>query len=194
MNFKKLPKEKKSQLILVTIGTLVIMAALGFGLISYQYEDIRGIEQKKKSEEGKYQRMQSAIKRADQIEAELATLNRALSDEEAGMASGDLYSWIISTVRQFKFSHRVDIPQFNPITVGDVDLLPKFPYKQALMNVNGTAFYHDFGKFLADFENEFPHIRIVNLSLEPAPGTGPGELEKLMFKMDIVALVKPDHS
>jgi hypothetical protein len=84
--------------------------------------------------------------------------------------------------------------------LGDVDLLPHFPYKQLKITVSGTAFYHDLGKFIADFENAFPHMRVVNLALEPATGgnspasatsgASPGVNEKLSFKMDIVTLVK----
>ena len=70
-------------------------------------------------------------------------------------------------------------------------MLPQFPYKQIRVNINGTAYYHDLGKFIADFENTFPHIRIVNLTIEPVNTADPGN-EKLSFRMDIVALVKPN--
>jgi hypothetical protein len=73
--------------------------------------------------------------------------------------------------------------------VGDVDLIPQFPYKQAKISLSGVAFYHDLGKFISDFENTFPHMRIVNLTVEPANGTG-ADSEKLSFRLEIVALVK----
>ena len=71
----------------------------------------------------------------------------------------------------------------------------KFPYKAAIFNVRGTAYYHDLGKFLADFENAFPYLRVQNLELEPAANssaTTTGEAEKLAFKMEIVALINPN--
>ncbi len=74
--------------------------------------------------------------------------------------------------------------------MGEVDLLSKFPYKQLKVTVNGTAYYHDLGKFIADFENTYPHARITNLTLEPAGNTGDNS-EKLAFRMDIVALTNP---
>jgi hypothetical protein len=83
----------------------------------------------------------------------------------------------------------VDVSVTSQSPISDVDLLPDFPYKQLKMTVGGMAFYHDFGKFIADFENTFPHIRIVNLSLESGSGTG-DNAEKLNFRIDIIALVK----
>jgi hypothetical protein len=74
--------------------------------------------------------------------------------------------------------------------ISDVDLLPKFPYKQLKVSVTGTAYYHDLGKFIADFENTFPHIRITNLTVDTGGATAEGG-EKLAFRMEVVALVKP---
>ena len=74
--------------------------------------------------------------------------------------------------------------------MGEVDLMPHFPYKQLKVTVGGTAYYHDLGKFIADFENTYPHARIANLTLEPVGGTADSG-EKLAFRMDIIALANP---
>ena len=53
----------------------------------------------------------------------------------------------------------------------------------------------DFGKFVADFENAFPYMRIQNIELDPNPSSSANpsnEPEKLGFKMEIVALVNPN--
>jgi Tfp pilus assembly protein PilO len=194
MKPSKLPKEKRNQLILISLVTLVVLAGLGFGLIKYQYESLAGLAAKKTAAEQKLVQMQEQIKRADQIEAQLAEAMTTITNLEAGMApAGDSYSWVINTVRGFKGAYKVEIPQFSPIShPTDVNMLAKFPYKQVTLTVAGTAHYHDLGKFLADFENEFPHIRLVNLDLSQSPAAG--EAEKLVFKVDIVTLVKPNPS
>ena len=80
-------------------------------------------------------------------------------------------------------------------------MLPQFPYEAAIFSVRGTAYYHQFGKFLADFENRFPYFRVQNLILgagsgsESAAGsdataTRTGD-EKLNFSMVVIALIKP---
>src|ERR1051326_2430139 len=107
------------------------------------------------------------------------------------MASGDLYSWMVNNIRRFKLPYKIDLPQFSQPEVKEMTLIPKFPYKQATLTVGGTAFFHDLGKFLADFENNFPYFRVLNLDMEPMPSVMGGDKEKLTFKMDIVALIKP---
>jgi len=107
------------------------------------------------------------------------------------MPSGDLYASMVDTIRKFKLGHKVEIPQFNsPSSPADVALLPKFPYKQTVMTITGTAYYHDLGKFVADFENEFPSARILNLDISTASAQSADEKERLAFKLDIVSLVK----
>ena len=86
----------------------------------------------------------------------------------------------------------LDIRSFGPIgPVSEVNLLADFPYKQAALSVTGSAHFHDFGRFLAAFENQFPHIRVLNLTLDVNPN-GMEEPETLSFKMEIVTLVKPN--
>ena len=46
-------------------------------------------------------------------------------------------------------------------------------------------------KDFSDFENQFPYIRVMNLSLEPASSLVSSEKERLAFRMEIAALVKP---
>ena len=54
-----------------------------------------------------------------------------------------------------------------------------------------AAYYHDLGKFVSDLENKFPHCRVLNLSADPVAGGVSGG-ERLNFRMDMVALVKPN--
>jgi Tfp pilus assembly protein PilO len=191
--FKKLPKEKRRQLVLVGLVTALVLGGLGFGLIKIQYDSLSALDRDKAAAQEKLRQTQNTIKNAKLVEAELAEVTKDLSEVEDGMApEGDIYSWAVNTIRGFKLAYKVDIPQINQPVRGDVTLLPKFPYKQAALSVSGTAYFHDFGKFLVDFENQFPHMRVLNLELAPASSLAPGEQEKLMFKMDIVTLVKPN--
>ena len=75
-----------------------------------------------------------------------------------------------------------------------MNLLPNFPYKQASLSLAGTAHFHDFGRFLADLENQFPHIRVVNLSLDLNPSPAAEDQETVSFKLDLVTLVKTNPS
>jgi hypothetical protein len=195
MNLRKLPRDKRNKLLAVVLGTLVALAGLYFGLIKHQEQNLVHLAQKKVAVEARHRQVLDAIKRAHQIEADLATAKKALADAEADIASGDLYSWVINTLRDFKAKYKVNVPQFNPIgATTEVNLLPNFPYKQASLSVAGTAHFHDFGHFLADLENHFPHIRVLNLSLELNQSPVAEEQETVSFKLDIVTLVKTNPS
>ena len=195
MNLRKLPQDKRNKLLGVVVGTLAVLAGLYLGLIKYQQQNLVHLAQKKVTVEVKHRQVLDAIKHAQQIEADLDIAKKALADAEADIASGDLYSWVINTLRDFKAKYKVNIPQFNPIAgTAEVNLLPNFPYKQATLSVAGTAHYHDFGRFLADLENQFPHIRVVNLSLDLNQSPVAEEQETVSFKLEIVTLVKTNPS
>jgi Tfp pilus assembly protein PilO len=192
MKFSKLPKEKRNQLIAVVLGTVAVLAALGYGLIKLQQDRLGAFADKKSAAELQLRKMEDAIKRRDAVNADFAAVSQTLTNKESGMPpTRDEYSWMISTLRRFKANYKIEIPQFSPVsTPADCNLIPKFPYKQVTLSIGGTGYYHDVGRFVADFENTFPLMRIVNLSLELNPTPAAGEREKLSFRMDIVALVK----
>jgi hypothetical protein len=192
MNFSKLSKEKRTNLILVVVTTLAVLGGLGFGLIKYQYENLGRLAIRKATATRKLEQMEDAVKNAARIESDLGEAKQTLTQLESDVGpSGDLYSWVIGTVRTFKAPYKVEIPQFSQIgPITEMTMLPNFPYKQASMTVAGKAHYHELGRFLADFENRFPHIRILNLGLDV--DSTPQETEMLAFRMDIATLVKPN--
>lgn len=186
---KRLSKQKRDQLILVAVLTLMVVATLWFVLIRAQKENLQSLHDEKTQQENKAVQMHDKIIDNKIIETQLAAVEGKLADQEQDMAAGDLYASMVNTIRKFKLRYRLDIPQFSPASsVTDVDLLPKFPYKQVRIAIAGTGYYEDIGKFIADFENQYSASRILNLELVPStvPGTDP---EKLYFKMEIVSLV-----
>lgn len=194
MKLSKLPKEKRNQLVLVIVGTLAVLGAVGFGLIRFQYDNLNSYEKRQAAASAELKKMEEAVKRVELVDSVYKQASEALAEKEAAMATGDLYSWMYGTVRRFQKNYKVEIPQLSPITTPTpVNLLPSFPYKQATMQIGGTAHYHDLGQFIADFENAFPLIRVVNLTVELNHSPAPGEREKLAFKMDLVTLVKPSQ-
>jgi hypothetical protein len=195
MKSSKLPKEKLNKLILVVLATLIAIAGLYFGLIRRQNENLVRLAQEKAAAAKKLQVVGDTIRRADQIKTELDEAKTALAGAESDIASGDLYAWVINWLRQYKANYKVEIPQFSQLSSPvDVNLLPRFPYKQTTLTVAGTAHFHDLGRFLADLENQFPHVRLLNLSLDVNAASPSVESETLSFKMDIVTLAKPNPS
>jgi len=193
MKFSKLSKEKRQHLVLVVVVTVAILGLLGSYLIKGGYQKISAMEQKKKTIEEKLAQMQKTVQRAKEIESDYQQTSEALTEKESGMATGDLYSWMQSNLRRFQRSYKVEIPQIGSVgTPEEVNFLAKFPYKQATVSIAGTAYYHDLGRFIADFENTYPLMRIMNLSLDLSPSATAADRDKLAFRMDIVTLVKPN--
>ena len=195
MNLRKLPREKRNKLVAVVAGALLVVAGMYLLLITPQNQNLDRLAQKKVEVKDSQRRILDAVRRASEIEAELTSARKTLSDAEVDIASGDLYSWVINTLRRFKSAYSVNIPQFGPISgTSEVSLLSNFPYKQATLSLSGTAHFHDFGRFLADLENQFPHMRVLNLSLELNQSPAADDQETVSFKLNIVTLVKTNPS
>jgi hypothetical protein len=191
--FKKLSKEKKSHLILVALVTVGALTGLWFGLISAQKEKLEDISKSIDATKDQKSKMQQVVREAAQVDDALRVATRKLSEIEIGIptSSGDLYSWVVNSLKQFNTpNYRVDMPQFGIPSVAEMRMLPGFPYSQATVPVSGSAYYWDLGKFLADFENRFPHMRVQNVNLVPGGGLTGAERERLTFQMEFITLVK----
>jgi len=187
----KLSKEKRNQLILVVLITVAVLIGLWFGLINYQQEILQELTVKKIAAQGKLEKSEQGVKNAGRLETELAEATKKLADLEDDMAPGNPLSWMVNKIDVFKLPYKVDMPQISPPEPRTMELLAKFPYQQATFGIGGTAYYHDLGKFLADFENHFPYFRVLNLSLQPSTTAPENDREKLEFNMQVVTLVKP---
>jgi hypothetical protein len=187
---KWLPRDKRNPFFAVVFVIALILILICFVLIRSQYDSLTQIATSKKLTANRLQNVENIIKNGSATANQLADATYALSRAEEDMASGDLYSWTYDTIRRLIPEYKIDIPQIGHPAVSDVDLLSNVPYKQMRFTVSGTAYYHDFGRFVADFENNFPHARIVNVVLEPSGAGG----EKLAFTMDIIVLIKPNQA
>jgi hypothetical protein len=191
---KNLPNEKRNRLLLIAVGTVLCLAALWYVVIQTQKKTRDRIAKEILDQKNKVENAERLVSTTAEIQKKLEGSIKELKTIEDSMASGDMYSWIITTINKFRADRKVEIPQFSREVPIEVGVLPKFPYRAALFNVRGTAYFHDLGKFLADFENSFPYLRVQNLEMEPAANssaTSTGDAEKLAFKMEIVTLVNP---
>jgi Tfp pilus assembly protein PilO len=192
---KSLPKEKRDRLILISMCTVIAVVAIYFLVIKAQRNSADALSKQITEQKLKLGNAERLVATAAELQKNLGAASQKLTAIEDGMASGDMYAWVIQTVGRFGAERKVDIPQFSREVTTDVGLLPKFPYKAAIFNVRGSAFFHDLGQFLADFENSFPYARVQNLELDPA-GTSAATIvtdgEKLTFRMEIVTLINPN--
>jgi len=193
----RLSKEKRDRLILVIILASAITLGLWYGIISTRKQKLEATKASTRAAFERLEKAKNLLKQSDKAESQLADALNKLTEVEESMASGDYYTWAILLLEQARAGHDVKIIEVTRPVKGDVGVLAQFPYAAALFTVRGAGFYHDFGKFLADFENSFPYFRVQNLTLAPGsdgvvgPDTSAAH-EILAFRMDIVALIKPD--
>jgi hypothetical protein len=193
---KKLPKDKRDKIILIGMGTAVMVSGLWYSVITSQQNTLRTISNLRDTQQTKVQNAERLALSVDEIERRMQETSQRLQTVERGMASGDMYSWVIATINRFKEGYNVDIPQYSREVIGDVGLLPRFPYRAAAFQLRGTAPYRELGRFIADLENKYPYMRVQNLEIEPVgQAAGPNDdPERLAFRVEIVALVNPNLS
>jgi hypothetical protein len=188
----KLPKDKRDRIVLVAIITVAASAAIWLLLISSQRRTLRTVRADVQKSSEQLARGNNLLKTQTQVSEQFEAASQQLQQREAAMAApNDMYSWLIQTLNKFRANYRVEIPQFGRELPAEVGIFPKFPYHAALFNVRGTAHFHDFGKFLADFENAFPYIRVQNIELTAMADASGDSREKLSFKMELLTLVRP---
>jgi hypothetical protein len=197
----KLSKEKRDRLILVVVGGLILLAGTWYGVINTRKSQLEQAGVRLAAAIDKLEKAKKRVGLAEQVEASLEAAVQRLRLIEEGMAPQvDLYTWSNALLHQkAEPGPEVEIIEVTRPQTNEVGVLPAFPYLAATFTVRGVAHYHDLGDFLADFENKFPYFRAQNLSLMPTTETE-SEItttragrEKLSFRMDIVALIRPSQ-
>jgi len=197
----RLSKDKRDKLILVAIGTIAISVGLWLGVVRTRNDQLKTSRTALGKARDKLDKARKVVSLAAQAQADMEAATNKLGLIEETMASGDLYSWAYLLLEKARGGHDVNIIEVARPAKGEVGVLAQFPYAAAIFSVRGMGYYHEFGKFLADFENRFPYFRVQNLSLSAGSEGSTGASssvaqsgeEKLSFKMDIVALIKPNQ-
>jgi hypothetical protein len=185
----RLPKEKRDMIILIIFGTGVVLAGLWFGVINGQFKTLAAKRLKFEEAQKRVADAERLVKRADQIHEDLILVSNKLVSIEQEMASGDLFTWSLKTMESCITPHHLKVVDSSRPVESRVGLFAQFPYRAIIFSVRTSAYYHQFGTFLKEFENRYPYMRIQNLILDPS-GTGSDEAEMLTAKFEVMALVK----
>jgi hypothetical protein len=195
----KLSKEKRDRIILLAVVTLGLSWGLWHFVVSTRSTRLGAQQAELEKQQNLLAQARDWIERAQSVEKEMTESLARLAEVEDGLANRtDPYAWSYLLLDQIRQSHptlvRLDVA--GKPSIGPTRLLPNFPYDATTFTVVGRGYYHDFGKFLADFENDYPYFRVENIELTPQSSTtDPSlervELEMLNLKFDVVALLKP---
>jgi hypothetical protein len=195
----KLTKAQQDQLISVAIGAVGVIAALWYFVILAQDKELAATKRTSASMRAKLKDASAEVRRAETVSLELTNCLEKLKQREATFAGEhDAYAWIQENMRTFSLPandlHRyktVSITDYKALDITDKGVIGNFPYKWARFHIIGQGRYHDFGKYIADFENTFPYFRIENLDIS-VPGLRQAQdPDMLSFNFDIVAPQAP---
>jgi Tfp pilus assembly protein PilO len=189
----RLPRDKRNRMLLIAFGTVAVLALIWVFLIQGQLTALRQKQAQAKQAMQKNEEARLLLNRAEEFKAALGEATQRLISIEAGMFSGGI-PWVYKTIPKFnEAGHRkvalVDVQ--SGARYGEVGLVRDFPYQAVTFTIQMNSAYQDFGRFLADFENQFPYFRVQILEIGQAKGAVSGDEDKLDFRLDIVALVKP---
>lgn len=121
---------------------------------------------------------------------QLTAVSNALRELERDLPTGDVYRWQLQ---------RFLNPKAPGIIMSDVEppkaadpLIPgtNSPYATVTFGLNGRARFHDFGRFLADLENRYLHLRVDSLELQPTmpDAVQSEEARRLFFRLELLSL------
>jgi hypothetical protein len=183
----KLTKNQRDQLLGVAIATPILIALLWYFVVHAEQAQLLATQKKTADIRAKLNQAENLMRQGDEIAARLLARSTTLTNREATLAPDrDAYAWIIQTINPFVLARKgVSIYSYSQPDISDLGLISNFPYRWATFHLKGTGYYHDFGAFLADFENNFPYFYIQNLVI--SANSGPGiQPEKLNFTFDLV--------
>jgi hypothetical protein len=138
-------------------------------------------------------RARGATLMAEMARMDMNAASNKLALIESSMASGDVYLWTVKAFEKYQRMHDIRFNAIDRPEIVKTGSLPAVPYQTARVVVSGHATYHQFGRFLADFENAYPFARLEDLELT-APlfnRTHDEESERLQFILRVALLIKP---
>ncbi len=212
----RLSKDKRDKIILIAVGALAIAATYWYLVITSQAAGLEKYRESIRDADDRVNKADLRIRRTTSIEAELKTLRQQMADAEAMMIPVEQLKgnkWLFDTLVNFIAKNKHDVKPLSlsndPLIGKQFVLLPKFAYSGAAYEVEFQAYFHSFGRFLADFENSFPYIHIQRMQIwplaTPSAATGPttdmsdelltgSDREQLKISLKMVLLFKPPGS
>jgi Tfp pilus assembly protein PilO len=189
---KHIPKGKYQQMLMLVMGTGAAAALVWFAFLNPTISSLKATTEQIAQWTDKLRTERQHLGLAEKFKNDVETATMKLQAIEEGMPEGDLYRWLIKILLPFQSRHDVEFSSFEPPLVGDLNRWPNVPYKSSIFSVVGVGTYHNFGKFLADFENTYPYLTLRALELEPSgANSGSSDDERnLRFKMEFITPVK----
>lgn len=182
----------RQRMAMLVLGTAAVVGIIWFLVILNLQNELKNKEDKLQAAKKQLEVTRSSIVLAEEYKEELVRNGRELTNFEDQMAQGDLYRWMLKSLRPLQTQFDVNVVEVTTPRITELNIVPKVPYKSANYTVSGSARFHEFGAFLAELENSSPFIRIKSVTLEAtSSGVANPELsDKLSFRVECSSLIK----
>ena len=202
----KLSKEKREKLILVSVVLVAILGVLYVFVLGAQKDKLYMLETQILSTKDKLGKADRLVKSSDAIELSLVKIRQQLDEREKDMApAGQYYYWFLKLLEEFRKTEGLEssfVVDISQPELGEIGILPKFPYRAATFTIHVNGRFQEIGRFLADFENSFRYFRVLNMQLSPegAPAFAGAQAfnaataasdQKVSMQFKVVTLIKP---
>jgi hypothetical protein len=192
--------ETRSRLLFVMLLGGSLAALLWFSVIAPLQDRLETWSRRVDLAQMQLQVAQTSIDRAEHYGSLVSTNLARLEAFEQRMSHGDYYNWGIMELNRLAGDFNPDEFNFRDFTAPEIDVLdlpPVVPYGVSRHSVDGRAFYHTFGQYLATLENSSPFIRVRSLELQAiSPGASrTDDPERLFFRLEFLNLANTNfHS
>jgi hypothetical protein len=182
-------REKKLLLMIVLI-TAAVAGGYYWLVIRTEMRLLTEAREQRQQWKTEAQEISALASQWEALQQQLLVTSNALRELERELPTGNIYRWQLQ---------RFLNPKAPGILISDVDppktaepLIPgtNAPYATVSFGLNGRARFHDFGRFLADLENRYLHLRVDTLELQPAmpDAIQTEEARRLLFRLELLSL------
>jgi len=159
-------RDRRNQMILVVLLTVMAVAVLYATVISWLNDQIRQETKRLRDSEAELQKLAGTVREGATMLVREAQDRELLNHWESRLPQGPAYAWLLRELEPVAKTN--GITEFALVGVSE-DSLP-FPAGLDYQGLKGTVFgvgaYQQLGMLLADFENAFPFNEVTILNLD----------------------------
>ncbi len=180
------PPGTRNRLLFVLSVGLGVALVLWFGLVSPLQVRLKTAVRKADMARMQLKLAETGVDKGPYYRQLAEEKRQEIAELESNMAKIALFNWQWGTLLPYEKVYGIIFRGWEVPRLGTLDVPPEVPYSMASFTVTGQGYFHDFGTFLAAFENSSPFIKLTSLRLQAlTPGFGSmDDPEQLSFRMD----------
>jgi hypothetical protein len=194
----KMTKDKRDKMLLTAILALGTCACLYYLVITDMKDKITELEGKIGDVNKDIRTSERYFKNRESYQTEMEK-TRALMEkrQEDMLKEGEDNYRVLNLFNKRIPDYDLWIAEFKQPQPETSTVLPKFPFKSVSLTVALLGTYQNLGRFLADFENDFPYMRVQLVQIAPyagdsraAPEPGAADSGRLRLEFKLFVLIR----